>query len=262
MNYALTIKGKSRSKRLSFDDDESSGSKKTKINKEFRTARIKELEDQIKDMSEQVQYKELRRDSARSVHNYRECDNLTEQLSVLNTDKRRLVLERLALTRKQKMAEWYQAKKRTLQRHSPFQHLSSSPEPRSSSSGFSTPLTSAFHHSFTSSPSPSPSPSPSHTQIPPRFLTPSPTYPFPLPHYSFNLLPANALLPVYVSDDTVELSSDEANSELASTANPFPPLRRQNTVVVNPNGSLTDNIPSTSSQSCDNSPSSLDQHYQ
>ena len=42
-------KGKSHSKRLSFDDDESSGSKKIKINKEFRTARIKELEEQIKD---------------------------------------------------------------------------------------------------------------------------------------------------------------------------------------------------------------------
>ena len=101
-------------KRLSFDDDESSGSKKTKINQEFCTTRIKELEEQIKDKSKQVQYKELRRDSARNVHNYRECDNMTEQLSVLKTDKRRLELELLALTRKQKKAEWYQATKRAL----------------------------------------------------------------------------------------------------------------------------------------------------
>ena len=85
--------------------------------------------------------------------------------------------------------------------------------------------------------------------------------PFPLPHCSFNPLPANAQLPVYVSDDTIELSSDEADSELANTASPFPPLREQNAVVVNPNGSLTDNIPSTSSQSCDNSPTSPDQHF-
>ena len=91
-------KGKSHSKRLSFDDDESSGSKKIKINKEFRTARIKELEEQIKNKNKQVQYKELRRDGARNVHIYRECDNLTEQLSVLKTDKRRLELELLALT--------------------------------------------------------------------------------------------------------------------------------------------------------------------
>ena len=131
-------KGKSRSKQFSSDDGESPVNKRGKINKEFRLSRMTELRDQIEDKNEQLKYKELRRDAAKNVHNYKECDKLTEQMSVLKADRRQLQLELSALTRKQKKAEWYLARKRTAlkvtapQPNSPPWHFaSSSPEPRS-----------------------------------------------------------------------------------------------------------------------------------
>ena len=100
-------KGRSRSKRLNPDDDGSSGNKRTKVNKEFRLSRIEELKEQIQDKSEQLKYKELRREAAQNIHNYKECDKLTEQMSPLKADRRLLELELAALTTKQRKAEWY-----------------------------------------------------------------------------------------------------------------------------------------------------------
>ena len=154
-------KGRSWSKQISSDEGKALPDKRGKINKEFRLSRITELQDQIKDKSECVQdksecvqdksecvqYKELRRDAAKNVHNYKECDKLTEQLSVLKSERRQLQLELATLTRKQKKAEWYLAKKRTARKvisqpNSPPLHFpSSSPEPRSPSTSISTPQT-------------------------------------------------------------------------------------------------------------------------
>ena len=99
-------KGRSRSKRLNPDDDGSSGNKRAKVNKEFCLSRIEELKEQIQDKSEQVKYKELRREAAQNVHNYKECDKLIEQMSTLKADRRLLELELTALTKKQGKAEW------------------------------------------------------------------------------------------------------------------------------------------------------------
>ena len=153
-------KGKSRSKRLSPDDGgDTSVNKRTKINKEYRLGRIAELQEQIKDKKEQVEYKELRREGAKTIHNYKECDKLTEQISVLKADRRRLELELVGLTKKQKKSDWYFNKTTKVsvdQRSSrTFRRLpSSSPEPQSplSISAPRTPTsgTSSFH----STPSP------------------------------------------------------------------------------------------------------------
>ena len=101
-------KGKSRSRQLSTNDGkECLEKKRAKISKEIRLSRITELQEQIKDKNEQVQYKDLRREAAKNVHNYKECDKLTEQMSVLKSDRRGLELELAALTKKQKKSEWY-----------------------------------------------------------------------------------------------------------------------------------------------------------
>ena len=51
--------GRSCSKLLSSGDGESPVKKRAKINKEIRLSRIAELQDQIKDKSEQLQFNEL-----------------------------------------------------------------------------------------------------------------------------------------------------------------------------------------------------------
>ena len=108
-------KGKSHSK-LFFSDDGEQPVKRVKSNKDFRLSRISQLQEEIKDKTEQIECKELRRVGAKNIHNYKECDKLTEQMSVLKADRRQLQLELAALTKKQKKAEWYLAKKSNPQR--------------------------------------------------------------------------------------------------------------------------------------------------
>ena len=125
-------KGKSRSRQLSTNDGkECLEKKRAKISKEIRLSRITELQEQIKDKNEQVQYKDLRREAAKNVHNYKECDKLTEQMSVLKSDRRGLELSprsrRVVLQQDEYSFESFCC--------SPSFHLpSTSPEPTSPSS--------------------------------------------------------------------------------------------------------------------------------
>lgn len=52
-------KGKSRSKALTSGSGDSPVTKKTKVNEEYRLSRIAEVQDQIKDKSKQLKFKEL-----------------------------------------------------------------------------------------------------------------------------------------------------------------------------------------------------------
>ena len=94
-------KGRSRSKRLN-SADETEGPKRKKISKEYRMSRIGELEERIKDLTDQIGFKVKRRDCASNMKNYKECDKLTEQLSALKGEKRQLEMELATLTKKEK----------------------------------------------------------------------------------------------------------------------------------------------------------------
>ena len=61
-----------------------------------------ELQDKIKDLNERIEFKCKRRDAASNVRNYKECDELTEQMSNLKSEKRQLNTELSALTKRQK----------------------------------------------------------------------------------------------------------------------------------------------------------------
>ena len=226
-------KGKSRSRQLSTNDgNECSEKKRIKISKEIRLSRITELQEQIKDNNEQVQYKELRREAAKTVHNYKECDKLTEQMSVLKSDRRRLELELATLTKKQKKSEWYFERTSTPlkvsapQLNSPFDLPSVSPEPTSPSS-ICSPST-AISSSLNSTPSP-------RVRMPlrsQRFNSPQSdddTSSTPYPHDS---------------DGTVILSSGESSSELPQPSREFHPssLRRENS------GESSSELPQPSSE--------------
>ena len=79
-------KGKSRSEKLNPDaENPSTTPKRTKITQEFRLGRISELKEKIKDLSDQLSYKEKRREAASNMHNYKDYDKLTEQMSALSS---------------------------------------------------------------------------------------------------------------------------------------------------------------------------------
>lgn len=200
-------KGKSHSKQLSSDESRPCANKRTKVNKDFRLPRIAQLQEEIKDKTEQIEYKELRRDGAKSIHNYKECDKVTEQMSLLKADRQQLQLELATLTKKQKKAEWYLAKKSNPPKvmalpSQPFRVPSSYPEPRSPSSVFSAPSTPSSRHTSYSSPTPA--------------------------HMSAPIHPCPSTEPDgAVSDDTVLSSIDESEAEEPYKSHHFPPLRRQ-----------------------------------
>ena len=106
-------KGKSHSRALNPQADASSDPpKRKKINEKYHLSRIEELQERIKDITDQLGYKEKRRESASMVHNYKECKQITEQMSDLKVERRRLEIELEGLTKKQKKSKWYHATKK------------------------------------------------------------------------------------------------------------------------------------------------------
>ena len=77
-----------------------------------RFTRMAEVQDRIKDLSDQIGFKEKRREGASAIRNYKECDTLTEQMSALKREKRQLEVELSSLTKKQSKSAWYHKKKR------------------------------------------------------------------------------------------------------------------------------------------------------
>lgn len=72
-------KGKSRSKKLQDLESEQS-SKCCKTSEELRTKRISQLDDDIKDFNDHLQFTEKRRQQATNSRNYKLCDQLTEEI--------------------------------------------------------------------------------------------------------------------------------------------------------------------------------------
>ena len=107
-------KGRSRSRSLNPQADVSSDPpKKKKMSEHYRVTRIAELQERIKDITDQIGYKEKRRESASLVHNYKECDQITEQMSELKCERRKLEIELAGLTKKQKKSKWYHTTKKS-----------------------------------------------------------------------------------------------------------------------------------------------------
>ena len=103
-------KGKSRSHKLNPSPD--SDAKRIKLNKEVRLSRIEEINEKVKDITDQIGFKEKHRESANNLHHYKECDKLTEQISSLKSEKRKLDLELKCLHKKQQQSRWYHSHKK------------------------------------------------------------------------------------------------------------------------------------------------------
>ena len=73
----------------------------------FRVKGIAALEEDIKDFNDRLVFKEKRRNQASNSRNYKLCDQLTEEMSSINLQKREREAELHRLQRKQKQAVWY-----------------------------------------------------------------------------------------------------------------------------------------------------------
>ena len=83
-------KGKSRSKVYGSSDDPPTTSKRPKLDQTMREDRIKDLEEDIADISSHIAFKEKRRMQAETVKNYKTCDELTQEILECKGRKREL----------------------------------------------------------------------------------------------------------------------------------------------------------------------------
>ena len=78
-------KGKSRSK---LSQTDVSGPKRQKTSESLWIKHIGQLEEDIQDLKDQIQFKEKWRYQAEVTKNYKSCDHLTEEMSALKKKKR------------------------------------------------------------------------------------------------------------------------------------------------------------------------------
>ena len=97
-------KGKSRSKRY---QSTAIAPKKIKTTESIRMKHISELEEDLKDLNDQIKYKEKRREQATLSRNYKLCDELTEDMSAIKKKRRECEVELQVWKRRQQQASWY-----------------------------------------------------------------------------------------------------------------------------------------------------------
>ena len=79
--------------------------KRAKLTQVVRKGRIVEINVQIKVLSDQISYKEKRREQAVNVHDYKQCDMLTEQMVELKSERRKFNIELAQLKKRQKRSQ-------------------------------------------------------------------------------------------------------------------------------------------------------------
>ena len=92
-------KGKSHSRKL---NPTSPTKKRKKISQSFQVQRLTELGERIKELSDHISYKQKCLDQANNIQNYKQCDELSEQISALKGDRRKLEAKQKALMKKQR----------------------------------------------------------------------------------------------------------------------------------------------------------------
>lgn len=108
--------GKSRSKHLRSESDTSTSSdpkvKRTRTSEAERLQRIVYAEETMSDISKQIGFKEKRREQLTNIHNYGECEKVSEEISSLKRKRFELQAELTKLKRKQQQSAWYKHSKK------------------------------------------------------------------------------------------------------------------------------------------------------
>ena len=68
---------------------------------------MKNIEEDIGDISDRIKFKEKRRSAAEVVRDYKKCDEVTEEISQLKHKKRELEEELKQLKVKDRQSKWY-----------------------------------------------------------------------------------------------------------------------------------------------------------
>lgn len=80
-------KGRSRSKSSDSSASSATPRKKCKLDENTRHIRMKDIEENLRDIDEDISFKEKRRAQAETVRNYHLCDELTERIGSLREKK-------------------------------------------------------------------------------------------------------------------------------------------------------------------------------
>lgn len=164
-------KGKSRAKR--FVGECSETKIRPKMDSEMRKSRLLEVSEDLKQVNQQILFKEKRRDQAETIRDYKLCDTLTQEIGELKLKRRSLKSEQKVLDRKSYQAAWYARRNK-----------------RSSESTSTAGASDADSESSSSLRSPSPHPKHSKTQTEVSPLLDSPLH---LPSMSENRSPSSPL---------------------------------------------------------------------
>ena len=112
MGYAYK-KAKSHSKIInpSPESDAETFPKRKRASSDIRVKQIAAIQERIANIKNQLGFKQKHRESAQISHNYKECDKLTKQMSMLKSEKRQLEDELSSLQRKERKSKWYFSRK-------------------------------------------------------------------------------------------------------------------------------------------------------
>ena len=95
-------KGASRSKKYGRAVDDATKPKRVKTSMDERVSHIKTIKEELSDLQNWVSFKRNRLDAAEVTKNYKLCDQLSEEIAVLNKSKRLLEVELSILQKKVK----------------------------------------------------------------------------------------------------------------------------------------------------------------
>lgn len=107
----LFVKGKSRSSSSQSESDESSKAKRNKTDVSERASEITLLNENISTLESRLKYKQQMIDKARSVNNYKLCDEISGEVINIRKEKRIAESQLAAIQKKQVKSEWYYNKK-------------------------------------------------------------------------------------------------------------------------------------------------------
>ena len=104
------MKGKSR--RKSQDSSSSEGnSKRKKIDKDEREKEFEELSKAMKDIDEQIEYKQLHLKRQKSIHEYSKCDQIMGEIIKLRNEKKIQEKQLKRMEKKNAKSKWYHNRK-------------------------------------------------------------------------------------------------------------------------------------------------------
>lgn len=110
----LFKKGHSRSKHMSSESDEPP-CKRKKIDAEERAREIKLLQDNLETLDSRLRVKQQLLDKARSLQNYKQCDEILGETIKVRKEKATIQNQLLELQKRENKSSWYHKKKQKKQ---------------------------------------------------------------------------------------------------------------------------------------------------